>query len=115
MNRLKGLKLKLKFDVTDNPELSEAIQKRLFELGGRWADGCQNVQYTDNPWMYLGDRVCCWMTRASHGDADKEPGHCTLSTLDDLYKLPQNTTITFSDGKSVELSQESYASIRGLE
>ena len=108
MNRLKGLKLK--FDVTDNPELSEAIQKRVFELGGMWADGDLVVCATEKSVLGIGVYEDGSMTNGTHinGDWLREN---TLSTLDDLYHLPKTHTITI-DGKDIELSAESFAELK---
>ena len=110
MNRLKGLKLK--FDVTDNPELSEAIQKRVFELGGHWLSDRMVPLYLNAPVISVGSDM--------HGDCrfgwsdkhnDDAYTECTLSTLDDLYHLPKTHTITI-DGKDIELSAESFAELK---
>ena len=105
MNRLAGLKLK--FDVTDNPELSEAIQKRVFELGGHWHDNGKRLEYLTCSVISLENGTLMFGTILEH---DAWVNH-TLSTLDDLYHLPKTHTITI-DGKDVELSHESFENLR---
>ena len=100
MNRLKGLKLK--FDVTDNPELSEAIQRRVFELGGSWANE-YIVQHTRAAWLFIGSCSNGLLTWSNEPDV----GGIKLGTLDDLYHLPSTHTITLGD-KDVEISHESF-------
>ena len=106
VNRLKGLKLK--FDVTDNPELSEAIQKRVFELGGRRnITSDTDIKHTNSPLLAITNGALgSW----SNGDGCMTVNH-TLSTLDDLYHLPKIHTITI-DGKDIELSAESFAELK---
>ena len=101
MNALKGLNLK--FDVEGCPELSAAIQKRLFALGAAsYADKSSRFLYCTEgefPLTVGWDRE--FFELHSH----------TLSTLDDLYRLPVTHTITI-DGKDIEVSEESYQNLK---
>ena len=103
MNKLKGLKLK--FDVTGNPELSEAIQKRVFELGGEWWFSGAKVK---NP---SAMRVIHLENGTMNNNGVGYNRHIPLSALDDLYHLPKTHTITI-DGKDIELSAESFAELK---
>ena len=102
MNRLKGLKLK--FDVTDNPELSEAIQKRVFELGGHWLTSNTDIMLPQPGGSYHVFCVIDGVIRS--GGLSGDP-----ATLNDLYHLPEIHTITI-DGKYIELSAESFAELK---
>lgn len=96
--RLKGLKLK--FDVTDNPELSEAIQRRVFELGGEWCFSGDQVKHLPHMTMLHleGGEM------ASNGKTYNYDH--TLSTLDDLYHLPKTHTVSFDGNDPIEISHE---------
>ena len=51
----------LKFNIGDNPEVSEAIQKHLFKLGAKWRFfGGATIQNTEKPYLYLSNgRITC--------------------------------------------------------
>ena len=111
VNRLKGLKLK--FDVTDNPELSKAIQKRLVELG---ASG--KVRDFKQPFIFYGSDgdieeqyFASYVTERNENLIHDWKRNHILSTLNDLYHLPKTHTITI-DGKDIELSAESFAELK---
>ena len=109
MNRLKGLKLK--FDVTDNPELSAAIQKRVFGLGSGWPGmKAHDVQYTNSCVLYT-DYWGDGKLTASVG-VDSSESDYTLSTLDDLYHLPKTHTVSFDGEDEIEISAESFAAFK---
>lgn len=108
MNRLKGLKLK--FDVTDNPELSEAIQRRVFDLGGAWASRDNIVAFTDKPFLYFGsyganDTDSLWY-RDKH-DCVLPAGYVD-GTLEDLY----THTASFDGEDNIEIPAELFAALK---
>ena len=100
MNRLKGLKLK--FDVTDNPELLNAIVRRVIDLGGDWAGRYSEGLGGDE--LFIREDGMLWRS-------PKPYSSYALSTLDGLYHLPKTHTITI-DGNDIELSEESYAAFK---
>ena len=112
MNRLKGLKLK--FDVTDNPELSEAIQRRIFELGGQWChktalekEDC--ISYLFLGKSFMGEEATIWQ-RDSDIEFQESP-HMSV-TLDYLYHLPKTHTVSFDGEDYIEISAESFAALK---
>ena len=108
MNRLKGLKLK--FDVTDNPELSEAIQKRVFELGGEWCgDKTGIAQLTKSYFLFLDDgRISMSETNRQHFNNQTN----ILAYIEGLYHLPKTHTISFDGEDDIEISAESFAALK---
>ena len=94
--------LKLKFNVKGNPELSEAVQKRLLELGCEWSNCNRKVQFTDNPYLYV-----------EYGKIlrDFSPKGfmtypCKEATLDDLYHIQKEDTFTFENGVEVRYDKD---------
>lgn len=69
----------LVFRIGDNPELCEAIQLRLFELGEAWADGSHRIQFTNAKYLYLGQYGITWSNCWNYAK------HFDSSTLLDLY------------------------------
>ncbi len=103
MNRLKGLKLK--FDVTDNPELSAAIIARCFDLGGAHM---HPEVFTQFPIVAIGSLKDGEVTAGF-----SEPTDSNWATLDDLYHLPeQKARLILPDGKDIELSDETFANLK---
>lgn len=47
-----------KIRIGDNPELSEVIQKRLFEFGVKWWINGSIASYTSKPFLYIDSRKC---------------------------------------------------------
>jgi len=46
----------LKFNIGDNPEVSETIQKHLFKLGAMWRFfGGATIRNTEKPYLYLSN------------------------------------------------------------
>ena len=90
----------MKFDVTGKPELSAAIQSRLFELGCRWKDTGTQIDTLPGfgrNFIYVKNDIMVWECH----------GVFPLCTLSDLYDLPEVHTIVI-DGNTLELSAESY-------
>ena len=109
MNKLQGLKLK--FDVKDNPELSEAIQLRLFELGGSRSD------YTGVLYVTAHTLVCNNGTITTYSMRPSDSGlEMPLSTLDDLYHLPEQKPkthiISIGGCEDMEFSDKSYKELQ---
>ena len=104
MNKLKGLTMK--WEVTNNQELSEAIQKRIFELGGEWIFSGTEVKYRP------GTRVIHLENGKMNNNGVGHNCHIPLSTLDDLYHLPETHTISFDGGDPVEISAESAVALK---
>ncbi len=101
MNRLKGLKLK--FDVTDNPELREAIVCRAKELGGI------NHVVACSDYLYLERGI---LNSGLSGEV-YAASSLIQSNLDALYHLPKpKAKIIAPDGTEIELSDETWESFQ---
>lgn len=79
----------MKFKVR-NPEHSEAIQKRLFELGYKWMDGSKTIQNKAGEYLYAnadGGIAVGLYASCFRDDDNKE------TTLDELYEMPTTKTV----------------------
>jgi len=94
--------MKLKFNVENSPELSAAIQSRLFELGASWIDDNKTVQYTNKPYLFVDSG---YVTFGEIGWTFKDYNN-KETILDDLYKIPTKHTFTFSNGIVVKYDKE---------
>jgi hypothetical protein len=98
--------MKLNKDIkieVHSPEHSEAIQKRLFELGIHWIDGSTEIDHPNDPYLYVengymtcGILDCVFMENKG-----------TQVTLDDLYN-PSFLKKDSCEGKSVVIDGKRY-------
>ena len=51
----------LMFMVQVNPEQSTAIQRAIFEKGGKWADGTTYVRHLDKPFLVVRGGMITWL------------------------------------------------------
>lgn len=106
----------LRFDVTDNPELSAAIQSRLIELGYHrvlWVTHTRPT-YIKSPLITLSKGI---INTWSQGTDDKTIFFREI-TLNDLYNIKSesepvtlNHVIKFDD-KEIEISDKSYQAFK---
>lgn len=88
----------MKFRV-HNEEHSEAIQKRLFEMGFEWPVG--GTEFTSKATHLFAEGV---ITLIDDGDEKYFTEHITKeSTLGDLYKLPTTTKVKLNDEFTAEI------------
>jgi len=107
------------FDVRGRPELSAAIQKRLFNLGFRWLYCAKAQKASEATYLYANPtrRVLSYTTllidtptivKLWNGSAG-----WTRGTLSDLYDIePETHTISFDDGDPAEISHKSFMALK---
>lgn len=94
------------FDVTDKPELADAIVARLEHLGlGSAFFIAGRLERERSIW--IGSQGTSCYPAAAPVTVHIKHG-CELSTLSDLYDIPAKHTISIDGGKEIELSQKSY-------
>ena len=105
-----NIKAKLRFDVTDRPELANVIIDRLLVLGfGMPTSMRENKLRWDSRFIttnFFGDNGFI-----THGCYETSGDFGTLATLNDLYDLPIKREITI-DGKTTTISEESFQALK---
>ena len=90
--------------IGDNPELSEKIQRRAFELGWDWVDKIKKIQETDRACMYFSGTNLHNILISSNdrSDFDKSDYYREI-TVDELFgnQTPTSTTNADKDVQSV--------------
>jgi len=89
--------LNLKFRV-HNEQHSEAIQKRLFELGYKWSNGDVGVADTKKSYLYADSSFGYGTTNDFFEKDDRKE-----ATLDELYKMSKPNTVKLNDEMTAEI------------
>ena len=81
--------------IGDNPELSEKIQRRAFELGWDWVDKIKKIQETDRACMYFSGTNLHNILKSSNDrfDFDKSDSYREI-TVDDLFNSASQTNVS---------------------
>jgi len=69
-------------DVTDEELTSQAIQERIFKLGGSWYEGCKEVHSTDVAGLFIDEQLIM-----SHCDNIKISSDYKLISAETFFKL----------------------------
>jgi hypothetical protein len=105
---MKAKRLKFKTNSLDH---SEAIQKRLFELGYRWSDGSNQVINADVEFLFASDDLVIGFSR--YPDYFKSAPHAEC-TLQDLYLIKkeepkeEKTEQVFIDKAEITTTPKKY-------
>jgi len=92
--------LNLKFRV-HNEQHSEAIQKRLFEMGYGWSMmDTKEIGYTNMPYIYVENCIVCGR-KGRNEYFEEHKGK--ESTLDDLYKMSKQNSLKLNDEYTAEI------------
>ena len=51
-------KEKIQFHIGDNPELSELVQRKLFDMGHEWTAEDNIVKHTDSHYLFVDSDQC---------------------------------------------------------
>lgn len=72
-----------------NPKESEAVQKKLFECGFRWADGVSYIQHTNKPYLFIWDDM-----------------EIAQSSIEYVFNFSNQTEISANEILSTEIVEE---------
>lgn len=96
-----------------NPQHSEAVQKRLFELGFKWSfGGTTTLQFKNKSQLWLHADEMSIRYGDKKETIDDRKSETRELTLDDLYKpdcplvKPQSVQVKLNDGHTAEVTKE---------
>ena len=100
----------MKFRV-HSPQHSEAIQRKLFDLGYKWPVLENFVQLTNEPYLCVGELKTLAYTKDIKVFLNNEG---TETTLDDLYREEQSQTLADKLEKLEQITKEMFEAIDNL-
>ena len=101
----------MKFRV-HSPRHSEAIQKKLFELGYGWCFSVTSVDLTDKSHLYTSENGEISYTDNKNNYFEKH--EATETTLDDLYREEESQTLADKIEKLEKITKEMFEAIDNL-